>query len=147
MPKKTKITGLNEIKATLLKYKVSIDNEIDVVLKKAVLVARNKAVKKAPIDRGQLRQGINNKRIGRRHYRLQSQMNYTLPQEFGTGKSMEIPTDIDENLREIALKFKFSEFGINNPRSIKPKLFLTNGYYSARDYLEVELKKVINKKR
>ena len=138
--------GLNNIQAKLKKYKTEIDNEIDLSVKKATLIARNTAIAKAPIDNGQLRQGINLKRLGRRQMRLFSQMPYTIFQEFGTGKNVTIPEDAPESMKIAAQKMRSKSLGIKNG-NIKPKLFMYAGFKDAKAFIEEDLKKIISKKR
>lgn len=138
--------GLGNIQAKLKKYSTQVDNEIDKSVQKAALVARNTAVQKAPIDNGQLRQGINFKRLGRRKNRLFSQMAYTIPQEFGTGNNVNIPEDAPESMKKAALAFKMKSKGVKTG-NIKPKLFMYKGYKDAKAFLEEDLKKIISKKR
>ena len=142
---KRKVKGLKELKSRIRKAGRNMSSEYDKETQKAVLVARNAAIQRAPVDKGQLRQSVNFKRIGKSFYRLFAQMPYAIFQEFGTGFSIKVPTDIDGKMRRIGLEHKFGSK--MQSKGIKPKLFMTAGYRVARSYLKVKMQKIANRKR
>ncbi len=140
-----KVRGLNALKKRLSKAGRQLSNEYDDATKSATLTARNTAIQRAPIDKGQLRQGINFKRLGKSHYRLFAQMPYSIFQEFGTGSSIKVPTNTDKKMRRIGLDYKY---GSNlQSKGVKPKLFMHAGYVVAKSYLSRKMELITNKKR
>ena len=141
------VKGLNKLIKRIEKAEKDVERKISKEIESTTLIARNTAIENAPKDKGQLRQGINFKKLKNTAFQLFSQMHYTIPQEFGTGSKIDVPTDIPESLRQAGLKFKFSKFGASNPRSITPKLFMTKAYREAKQRLETNLPKILNERR
>mgnify|MGYP006440328075 FL=1 len=140
-----KYKGLNKLKGRIDKAGRGLSNEYDRETQKAALIARNAAIQRVPVDKGQLKQSISFDRKGKSFYRLSAQMPYAVFQEFGTGYSIQVPSDIESKLRRIGLDHKFGSTMQSN--GIKPKLFMTAGYRVAKSYLKVKMQKIVDKKR
>jgi len=141
------VKGLNKLIKRIEKAEKDVERKISKEIESTTLIARNTAIENAPKDKGQLRQGINFKKLRSTAFQLFSQMHYTIPQEFGTGSKVHIPTDIPESLRRAGLEYKFATSGASNPPSIEPNLFMTRAYREAKQRLETNLPKILNERR
>jgi HK97 gp10 family phage protein len=140
-----KVRGLKALQNRITGASKSINNELDIAVKSGVLTARNTAIQQAPKDKGQLRQGINFRRLGKRHYELNSQMPYSIFQEFGTGFSINVPTNTSPQLRKVGLNYKYGSR--LKSKGIRPKLFMTKAFWVAKSYVAERAFRIVNKKR
>ena len=156
--------GLNKLKGRIQKAGRGLSNEYDRETQKAILIARNTAISKVPVDQGFLKQSIGLERKGKSFYRLVAQAPYAILNEFGTGVNIKVPTDIDGELRRQGLAYKFGDKSLyqgikkretgrkkppdpRNKGGIYPKLFMTFGYRAAKSYLAAKMQQIVDKKR
>ena len=100
------LKGLKNVLSDLKKFGKEAEIEIhEITADNATLIAVD-AIQKAPVDLGKLRQGIKAIELGKSDFKIMANATGLAPYsayiEFGTGKSVQVPTE----LKEIAILFK-----------------------------------------
>lgn len=91
-----KITGLNELKASLKNQSPKLEKSIDQVLGINTREMERNAKRDAPADQGLLRAEITTKRVKSLSWVLTSGANYSGYVEFGTKSKVQIPAGLED---------------------------------------------------
>lgn len=139
MAKGYKIKGLSEIQKKLKQLPGKIKNEVIADIQDTADTIVMKAINKAPVDLGVLKQSIGNEpKKGGLNYIVFVGVEYAAPVEFGTGTETNIPAE----LKDYAKQFKGEgKKNINLPA----QPFFFTGYFEERDKLLKTLRKNIAK--
>lgn len=126
--------GLNKIQRMLKNKGRDLARKSDEIVKSTALSAVVVAKRKAPVDNGKLRQGINAD-VEYLQAKIYSQMPYSVFVEFGTGLKVDMSNTPPE-MKEIAQMYKDGS-GRSNGQKAQP--FMRPAYFAAKGLLKIKL--------
>ena len=132
------VKGLKKVLSNLKKFGAEAAVEIDISTMATALDIAKNAKTLAPKDMGKLAQSIYEAKISEADYKVVVGAYYGAYVEFGTGKKVQVPTE----LKEIAIQFKGA--GIKQI-NLQPQPFLYPAFVKGRKQYIKDLKKVLKK--
>ena len=132
------VKGLKKVLSNLKKFGAEAAVEIDISTMATALDIAKNAKTLAPKDMGKLAQSIYEAKISEADYKVVVGADYGAYVEFGTGKKVQVPTE----LKEIAIQFKGA--GIKQI-NLQPQPFLYPAFVKGRKQYIKDLKKVLKK--
>jgi len=132
------VKGLKKVLSNLKKFGAEAAVEIDISTMATAEAIKRSAKTLAPKDMGKLAQSIDTVPIGEADYKVVVVADYGAYVEFGTGKKVQVPTE----LKEIAIQFKGA--GIKQI-NLQPQPFLYPAFVKGRKQYIKDLKKVLKK--
>jgi len=132
------VKGLKKVLSNLKKFGAEAAVEIDISTMATAEAIKRSARTLAPKDMGKLAQSIDTVPIGEADYKVVVVADYGAYVEFGTGKKVQVPTE----LKEIAIQFKGA--GIKQI-NLQPQPFLYPAFVKGRKQYIKDLKKLLKK--
>ena len=132
------VKGLKKVLSNLKKFGSEAAVEIDISTMATALDIAKNAKTLAPKDMGKLAQSIYEAKISEADYKVVVGADYGAYVEFGTGKKVQVPTE----LKEIAIQFKGA--GIKQI-NLQPQPFLYPAFVKGRKEYKKDLKKILKK--
>ena len=132
------VKGLKKVLSNLKKFGAEAAVEIDISTMATALDIAKNAKTLAPKDMGKLAQSIYEAKISEADYKVVVGADYGAYVEFGTGKKVQVPTE----LKEIAIQFKGA--GIKQI-NLQPQPFLYPAFVKGRKQYIKDLKKLLKK--
>jgi len=132
------VKGLKNVLSNLKKFGSEAAVEIDIATMATALDIAKNAKTLARKDMGKLAQSIYEVKISESDYKVVVGASYGAYVEFGTGKKVQVPTE----LKEIAIQFKGA--GIKQI-NLQPRPFLYPAFVKGRKQYIKDLKKVLKK--
>ena len=132
------VKGLKKVLSNLKKFGAEAAVEIDISTMATALDIAKNAKTLAPKDMGKLAQSIYEAKISEADYKVVVGAYYGAYVEFGTGKKVQVPTE----LKEIAIQFKGA--GIKQI-NLQPQPFLYPAFVKGRKQYIKDLKKLLKK--